>query len=250
MYDRLNKIIKGCDIMIGKTISAYNADYPDIEKARRTCRYQEVVECPTCHFAIEPKPLGAFFIREDESQYETYRLNLLCLCKRCRQIFMSEFCGCSYEGFGPIYSFSSPEYSAPTTPHNSAISEAIKEMSPNFAETYIQSEAAESQQLFQICGVGYRKALEYLVKDYLCHKYPDSTDVICAELLGASLRRIDDPRIKTLAERTTWIGNDETHYIRKHEDLSINDMKRFIKALLIYIESELAFEEALGIDRK
>lgn len=237
--------------MLEKTIAAYDVDYPDLEKTKRTCRYREVVECPACHYAIEPKPLGAFYVAaEDATQYAAYRLNLFCLCKHCRQIFMSEFRGCDRNVSTGHLVFSDPEYSIPATPRNSAIPEEIKEMSPNFAETYMQSETAESQQLFQICGVGYRKALEYLVKDYLCHKYPDSTDAICAELLGASLRRIDDPRIKTLAERSTWIGNDETHYVRKHEDLSINDMKRFIKALLIYIESELAFEEALSIDRK
>lgn len=236
--------------MSSKIIIAYDADYPDSEKAKMTFFYQEVVECPACHYAIEPKPLGAFFNKEADLPYETYRLNLLCLCKHCRQIFMSEYIGCKRDTNTGRLVFSDPEYSIPSTPRNSVIPEEIKELSPNFAETYMQSEIAESQQLSQICGVGYRKALGYLVKDYLCHKYPDSTDAICVELLGASLRRIDDPRIKTLAERSTWIGNDETHYVKKHEDLNVNDMKRFIKALLIYIESELAFEEALSIDRK
>ena len=123
-------------------------------------------------------------------------------------------------------------------------------MSPLFVETYSQAEIAESQQLLQICGVGYRKALEYLVKDYLCWKHPEDTEQILSEFLGNNLKRIEDPRIKVLAERSTWIGNDETHYVKKHEDLGIDDMKRFIKALLTYVDSELAFAEALGIDRK
>lgn len=49
---------------------------------------------------------------------------------------------------------------------------------------------------------------------------------------------------------TFWIGNDETHYARKHEDLGLSEMKRFIKAMLTYVESELAFEEAESISRK
>ena len=129
-------------------------------------------------------------------------------------------------------------------------SDAIKQLSPGFVETYTQAESAESQQLFQICGPGYRKALEILVKDYLCHIYPDDTEKIQSEPLGASINRIESTRIKTLAQRSTWIGNDETHYVRKHEDLGLPEMKRFIKAMLTYIDSELAFEEAESISRK
>lgn len=114
----------------------------------------------------------------------------------------------------------------------------------------MQAEIAESQRLYRICGVGYRKALEFLVKDYLRRKNPDDSDKILAEPLGSCIRKLDDPRIKVLAERSVWIGNDETHYVRKHDDLDLEDMKRFIKAMLNYIESELAFEEAEAIPRR
>ncbi len=160
---------------------------------------------------------------------------------------MSEYKGPSS---GTSFTFDYPRYSVPSTPLTTIIPDGIKALSPNFAETYSQSETAESQRLFQICGVGYRKALEYLVKDYLCHKSPECSEDIRSEFLAASIKRIDDSRIKTLAERSTWIGNDETHYVKKHEDLDFNDMKRFIKALLTYVESELAFEEALDIERQ
>ena len=88
------------------------------------------------------------------------------------------------------------------------------------------------------------------MKDYLCHKYPDDAEQIRSEFLGASIKRIDDKRVKVLAERSTWIGNDETHYVRKHDNLTLDNMKRFIKAILNYVESELAFEEADSIPRK
>lgn len=119
-----------------------------------------------------------------------------------------------------------------------------------FAATFSQSAAAESQDLTEIAGCGYRKSVEYLVKDYLCHKFPDQSETIQSEFLGKAIQRIDDPRVKTLAERATWIGNDETHYVKKHETLDIGDMKRFISAMLSYIEAELIFEEALSIEPK
>ena len=51
-----------------------------------------------------------------------------------------------------------------------------------------------------------------------------------------------------MAERSVWIGNDETHYVRKHEDLDVSDMKRFIIAMVRYVDAELAFEDAESIE--
>lgn len=230
-----------------RVITAYSVDAPGKDLYALSFQYQEASECPSCHFAIIPKLLSAFYVPSEDRNIELSSLHLISLCPHCRQVFISEFQGCIP---GSPYRFNLPKYSVPFTPYTSIFSDEIKTLSPNFEETYLQSETAESQQLFQICGVGYRKALEYLVKDYLCHKYPECTEDIRSEFLGASIKRIDDSRIKTLAERSTWIGNDETHYVKKHEDLDVNDMKRFIKALLTYVESELAFEEALGIERQ
>lgn len=236
--------------MVFRKIKAHNIDYFDVSRSDKTCSYPEITECPCCHFAIEAKDLDAFFTYEEQYQHETYRFYLISFCKHCRQTFMSEFRGAYLDSVNGYYIFSTPEYSLPSTHRNTAFPEEISNLSPNFVETFSQSEVAEANRLSQIYGVGYRKALEFLVKDYLCHKYPEDSDAICKETLATSIRRIEDTRIKTLAERSTWIGNDETHYVRKHENLNVDDMKRFIKALLIYVESELAFEEALGIERK
>ena len=88
------------------------------------------------------------------------------------------------------------------------------------------------------------------MKDYLIYKFPSDEATIKVEPLSASIRRIEDERIRVLSERATWIGNDETHYVKKHENLDIAEMKRFIDAVLHYIESELSFEVALSIQPK
>jgi hypothetical protein len=46
-----------------------------------------------------------------------------------------------------------------------------------------------------------------------------------------------------MAERATWLGNDETHYVRKWEDKDINDLKILIKVTLHWIEMELLTEQ-------
>ena len=49
-------------------------------------------------------------------------------------------------------------------------SEIIKTISPQFSIIYNQAYFAEQNNLNQITGVGYRKALEFLIKDYAIKK--------------------------------------------------------------------------------
>lgn len=54
----------------------------------------------------------------------------------------------------------------------------------------------------------------------------------------------NERKIKNLAKASIWIGNDETHYVRKYEDKDIKDLKRFISATVAYITYELIADSA------
>ena len=99
-----------------------------------------------------------------------------------------------------------------------------------------------------IAGCGFRKSIEFLVKDYLIYLNPQKEENIKNEFLGASIKKLENPKIQTLAEKATWIGNDETHYVSKHDNLNINDMKNFIIILCNYIEMEETYKKALIIE--
>ena len=214
--------------------------------------FLQVNECPLCGFGIKPTTLYSYYVSKNQGfdgfHCAPYILNL---CPKCRGLFLVEYTASLVE-YGPTSSplFQIIERISPINQHPERFSNEIVSLSPGFVESYTQSSIAESEGLLQICGIGYRKALEFLVKDYLCHVHPEDSEKICSEFLGNSIKRIDNQRIKVLAERSTWIGNDETHYIKKREDLGLDDMKRFIKAMLTYIESELAFEAAESISKE
>ena len=93
---------------------------------------------------------------------------------------------------------------------------SIMSISPNFIATYEESQAADNANLHNICGIGYRKALEFLIKDYLIYIFPDKNDIIAKETLMQSIKRIPQQKIQILAEKTAWLGNDEAHFIKKH----------------------------------
>jgi len=117
----------------------------------------------------------------------------------------------------------------------------IETISPLFCLTFNQALIAEENKLDQICGPGYRKALEFLVKDYLAgYLYKDEInkqeEVKRAFLANAIEKHIDQDRIKQCAKRAARLGNDEVHYTRKWDDKDIYDLKSLILMTVNHID--------------
>jgi hypothetical protein len=119
-------------------------------------------------------------------------------------------------------------------------SDQVTKLSPTFVLIYGQATIAEFRGLEQVAGCGYRKALEFLVKDYCISKDQASKEAIEAEPSGTTIKhRITDTNIKTCAELATWLGNDETHYVRKWADKDLSDLKTLINLTVNWITNEL-----------
>lgn len=58
------------------------------------------------------------------------------------------------------------------------------------------------------------------------------------EAFGSCVNKIYNSSINELVRRATWLGNDETHYIRKWEDRDIHDLKNLIDLTCQYITME------------
>lgn len=125
------------------------------------------------------------------------------------------------------------------------VPEELNKISTEFMEIYRQSLLAEANNLNLIAGIGFRKSIEFLIKDYLIKYCNEPKNTITTLLLGRCIEKIESPKIKALAKAATWIGNDETHYERRYEDKDISDMKRFIKALSHFLASEVTVIEAI-----
>jgi hypothetical protein len=123
--------------------------------------------------------------------------------------------------------------------------EKVSSVSPSFIEIYEQAMSAESSKLFHIAGMGYRKALEFLIKDYLCYKHPDDSTTIENMPLAQCIRTyIDERHLNASLLAAVWVGNDETHYRKKHADKDISNIKSFISSAVFFIVSELTAMEA------
>ena len=116
--------------------------------------------------------------------------------------------------------------------------DTIQEVSKEFCEIYSQAMAAEQYSLDQVCGVGYRKALEFLIKDYAISVEVAKQEEIKSSPLAACIERyVDDPRIRSCASMASWLGNDETHYTRRWIDKDLRDLKVLIELTRTWIEN-------------
>jgi hypothetical protein len=90
----------------------------------------------------------------------------------------------------------------PVEPVSLTFTDPVKEISENFCDIYGEAHKAEEFGLMQICGVGYRKALEFLIKDYLIRNRPADKSIIETIMLGPCIENyVTDPRIKEVAKK-------------------------------------------------
>jgi hypothetical protein len=116
---------------------------------------------------------------------------------------------------------------------------AVKEISPTFIQVYAQAEEARQLRLAFIAGPGFRKAFEFLIKDYAISLKPERSEEIKQTFAAKVVDEfIGDPRIQAVARRALWIGNDETHYERKWEDKDIDDLVTLVKTTVSWIETD------------
>lgn len=197
-------------------------------------------KCPRCGTAIIQMPISSHFIPA-QNVPSLLTVGSIFFCPHCERFFFADIIvPDSFRAVdGEVYSI------YPASSFSTPFSENIKALSPKFVEIYHQAEVAESNNLHEICGSGYRRALEFLVKDFIINQNPDLEDDVKKKQLGECISSyINNPRIKSLSTASAWIGNDETHYVRKHEDYGLKELKAFITAVVSYIETELSVQAA------
>lgn len=160
-----------------------------------------------------------------------------CTGAKCGRVFLAIFKSTQPGVNPPQYEFSRV---APIEPRKPAVSEIVATLSPNFVDTYSQALVAESFNLGQLTGIGLRKALEFLVKDFALAEHPAEREKILKKTLAACIKDyITDPSVKELAKRAAWLGNDETHYVRRWEEKDISDLKVLLRLTLNGVENIL-----------
>ena len=195
--------------------------------------------CPLCHYSIMPETKGWLLVGERLRADPMLEAVYHCPRAQCDRLFIARYWPVYEHPEGLTYRL---QDLVPANPKPPDVPDPVRNISPGFVQVFTESNAAETWGLHQIAGMGYRKALELLIKDYCIHMDSSRKADIEKMPLGKCISEcIDDTRIKDCAQRAVWLGNDETHYSRKWVDMDINDLKILIRLTVTWIEScELA----------
>lgn len=195
--------------------------------------------CPVCGDRIQALDTGVAWTLASWLE-KVFR----CPSAECGHLFIARYNGTRVAG-GP-FSFSLAGL-FPIRTETTNQSDVIKEVSPDFAAIFKQAESADKSDLTLICGPGYRKALEFLIKDYVIRAHPDSAEEIKKMNLAKCIADyVSDGRIKEVSARAVWLGNDETHYLRKWEEKDLKDLKMLISLTLHWIEMDELTKKVLA----
>jgi len=184
--------------------------------------------CPFCHKSITPNL--------EYTRHLEINLEVLFTCPNveCDKGFLAYYDNKNYDNEW--------EYNGNTTQgkiEGKIFTEIIEGISSSFIDIYNQAYAAEQYGLIDICGVGYRKALEFLIKDYaIQNKKKKKTEIEHKQLSVCINDYINDANIKSVSKRAVWLGNDETHYTKKWENKNLNDLKVLIDLTIYWIQTE------------
>ena len=196
--------------------------------------------CPLCATAVDSPVLSSTYVKDsitgNPNLFSTF------FCNKCEQCFLGyykhkndKYSKQTYlVGFFPQDHFEEKEFS-----------KILHDLSPNFCRIYNQAYQAEQSDLDELSGIGYRKSLEFLIKDYAISLNENDNEKISKMPLSNCINEyVDNKRIRKLALASAWIGNDETHYTRKHQDYNVDDLKLFINAAASFIESDISSMKA------
>lgn len=200
-------------------------------------------KCPSCEAHMIPEINKI----SDEAKVGDYRyIGVLVRCIECNHFYALNYKVGSMNAVKKAYetSYIPNNY----TPYIELdLPKEILDYSPIFVEIYKQSQLAEKYNLNQISGMGYRKAIEFLVKDFLINFQSCDKEEIEKLPLLQSIKKLPDQRLINLATAAAFLGNDQSHYKQKFEDRDINGLKKFLIAFVAYFVMEETLRDSDNI---
>lgn len=191
--------------------------------------------CPRCSRTVHPDCIGAVPVRsitggQRGDAIVALEFEAAFQCPGCHQLCVGTYASqnrSSRNSYEVTYALANV---VPRRLVQSQFPEEIGSLSESFTRIYGQAEQAEQLGLDEIAGPRYRKALEFLVKDFCVGHLKVSRDVVAKKLLGACISdHIDNDDIRDCARRAAWLGNDETHYERRWTSQDISDLKQLVQ---------------------
>ena len=178
-------------------------------------------ECPICHVAITPIDLKTGILIYPGGPSCAERL-LQCPNGKCQRLFIARHFRTQPQN--TTYFFYS---SVPVELKTVEQSETISKISADFCAIYQQAHKAEQHGLLLVAGPGYRKALEFLVKDYIISQFKE----IDPEKLAADKATVEKTLLGSCIK--TYVKSDQIKEIAKRAARRVSTTLRHIPSEFI-----------------
>ena len=192
------------------------------------------VKCPICN-----NETPATILSDQSDSYGKY---YICKCQLCERLFFLHKATMYEYKQNKLIATNDIEYIFPYSNAEKVFSATINQISNSFETLYNQASIVENIGLTDISGLAYRRAFEFLLRDFVCFLYPEKAEAIKSDNNFSNVvknRLPNDPiyeDIKELSLRAWWIGSDYAHYDKKYESVDIDDLKQIIDILTALIE--------------
>lgn len=191
-----------------------------------TGTYQKPATCPHCGFGTD-----ATFIDRNIYTFNDNKLLIgSCKCTSCGKNFFFACEKTSEENANMVCMYPSISFSLYKN-------EILTQISPRFIDMYNQALQSEFVGNIELAAIGYRSALEILIKDYAVSelKVPES-EVVNKKLFDAIKTYLNQDELISTADVVRILGNDYTHYQRKYPQHEFDLLKGYMEIFLKQIE--------------
>lgn len=117
----------------------------------------------------------------------------------------------------------------------------VQDLSPRFVDLYRQAQAAEDLEAWDVAAMGYRAALEVLLKDYAIRALGrDEKAVARSKLADLIVEVFHEQELVNCADVVRLLGNDYTHFQRRYTDVDFVNIRRYLDLLVSSVAARLA----------
>lgn len=188
-------------------------------------KYNKPATCPFCGYGTDAPVVK----KETYSFNGHYIIAATCQCTSCGKFFF----------FASEYHKDSL-YQPITIPSISFIpyeNENLAAISERFIDMYNQALQSEFVGNIELASIGYRSALEFLVKDFAINELgKPREEVIKKKLHNAIGEYLNQNDLVSTADVVRILGNDYTHYERKYPQHDFDLLKGYMDIFLKQIE--------------
>lgn len=222
--------------------------------------FEEYNFCPFCHFAMKPARQAAVGGDLKLSVPGIITIIWTCPVDSCKKEVVTIYRFKETKGGVNHYEFKEFLNGEPQMPawpqfvhelENGNPDDPVTKEPSKFVEIYRQALTAEFKGLNEIAGIGFRRAFEFLIKDFAIMEHPNEKAEIMTLLLVPVIKKFYPPDYLPIMERAAWLGNDETHYERKHPSYNLSDLKRVITYVITDLDGKKQREALInGMPKK